>query len=118
MKYQFVKAECSRNTGAKVTLTRLPSVRREETRKLREELSDCLVFLTQEWSESTTLEGAREALRGCILQAQEEGLSVEEGVRMLFNVNSIQSCVELERYVYNYKLRASGLSVHRILRGK
>lgn len=117
MKYQFVKTiKHPRNTGVRVIHKSL--LQREEMRKLREELSDCLVFTTQDWTENTTLAEAREAFRGCILEAQQEGLSPEESRRMLLNLDNIQDRVDLERYAYNYKLRASGLSVYSVVKGK
>jgi hypothetical protein len=89
------------------------------TKKLREDLADTLIWLASEWSQDgTTLTEAKEIVLGCIEQTKEEGGKPEEVLRMRNNVESIDSLGELVKYIYNFKLRSSGLSVHRVMRSK
>ena len=81
----------------------------------RDKLADDMVSAV---TNSPSFEEAKKALFALIGQALVDGMSRMEYVRMCFNLEQIDELDELVRYAYNFKLRASGLSVHRVIRGK
>jgi hypothetical protein len=116
MKFQFVG---STTTGEKKRYQFVGERKAGPTKKLREDLADTLVWLAQEWNTTPVpLEEAKGVVLGCIEQAEEEGAKKEETLRMKQNVANIGDMNELTKYIWNYRLRASGLSVNRIMRGK
>jgi len=88
-------------------------------KQLRDDLADTLIMLAGEWNTTPIpLDEAKKIVYDCLDQVKEEGGNEEELYRMRVNVERIEDLTEMIRYAYNYKLRTSGLSVRRILRGK
>lgn len=127
MKYKFVGGEGERRKRTKKEETEggetfkfvgasSSGVKREETKKLRKDLGACLVDMTQEWQkEPVELGEAKQLVLACIIQAESEGGKPEEWRRMKMIVEQIDELDELVKYIYNYCLRASGLSVSTVM---
>ena len=115
-KFQFVGGSMTRE---KRTYQFVGERKAGPTKKLREDLADCLVWHAEEWNkEPIPLEEAKAILIADIEQAEEEGAKKEEILRMKQNIANIEDMDELVKYIYNYKLRSAGLSVNRIMRSK
>lgn len=124
MKFKFVgesggggkKKRTGQKTFKFVGASASGTSKREEANKLRDELSSCLVDMAQEWEiEPIRLTEAKELVLACVEEVESEGGKPEEWRRMKLNISQIDEIEELVRYIYNYKLRASGLSVNRIV---
>ncbi len=89
---------------------------RQEAKKLRGELSACLVDMSQEWQkEPVEIDEAKEMVLDCVEEAASEGGKPEEWRRMKMIIEQIEELDELVKYIYNYNLRAAGLSVSTVL---
>ena len=87
------------------------SGKREETKRLRNDLGACLVDMAQEWTEDPVdLDEAKRLVLECVAQAESEGGKPQEWRRMRLIIDQIDELDELVKYIYNYLLRASGLS--------
>lgn len=103
-KFQFVGASSSGTS------------KREETKKLRGDLGACLVDMAREWEkEPVELDEAKQQVLACVEQAESEGGKPVEWRRMKLIISQIEEFDELVKYIYNYCLRASGLSVSTVM---
>lgn len=130
MKYRFVEGPKPKRRRQPKSFkfkgtTSSTSEKREQAKTMRNELADCLISMAQEWEKyDTPLEEAKQQVLACADQAESEGANSTEMRRMRLIINGdgekhgIMSMDELIKYVYNYSLRTSGLSVNRIFRGK
>lgn len=92
---------------------------RSEVKKLRNDLAACLVDMTNEWKEfGTEISEAKGDVIACIEQVQSESGKPEEWQRMKLNLEQIEELPELVKYIYNFMLRAQGLSVNRVIGGR
>ena len=87
-------------------------VRDNPLKKLREDLADTLTWLAGEWDkEPIPIEEAKTAVLGCLDQVEEEGGKPAELLKMRANISKIDNLTDLIKYIWNFKLHASGLRV-------
>jgi hypothetical protein len=118
MKFKFVnvnsKGETFKFVGSSSTGTK-----RKEARNLRKDLGACLVSMAQEWEkEPIDLNEAKNLVLACIEQVGLEGGSPEEWRRMKIIISQVEETDDLVKYIYNFMLRASGLSVNKVMGGR
>lgn len=93
--------------------------KRQVSKKKMNEFADCLIDIHKDWS---SLEEGKADAMACLEQLLKEVRGNQRAKREIrraqLNISRIESLKSLISYCYQLKLKLSGMSVNRVLRGK